>query len=181
MMVTELSKAKLRHQFDVLELEVTKMGGGKDKQHESTDKGLFSFDGGFGAGHYPGSYPPQGYGYPPQAHHGYPSSGGYPPPGYPSNGGYPPAAYPSGYPPAGYPGHPGPYHSGYGSSMGLGGMLAGGVAAYGANHLAHGRHNPGYGYGGYQGYGGSHGKFKHGKFKGKGYGKPFGGKFKKWK
>lgn len=88
------------------------MGGGKDKQHESTDKGLFSFDGGFGAGHYPGSYPPQGYGYPPQVHHGYPSSGGYPPPGYPSNGGYPPAAYPSGYPPAGYPGHSGPYHSG---------------------------------------------------------------------
>lgn len=73
--------------------------------------------------------------------------------------------------------------------MGMGGMLAGGAAAaaaaYGANHLVHGAGAPhgygayhgsqGYGYGGGHGYGG-HGKFKHGK-----YGKPFGGKFKKWK
>ncbi|KAM1578278.1 glycine-rich protein A3-like [Malus sylvestris] len=147
------------------------MGGGKDEKHETTEKALFSYGSGYG------SYPPQGYGYPPQAHQAYPSPGGYPPAAYPSYGGYPPTSYP----PAGYSGHGAP-------GIGMGGMLAGvpvaAAPANGANHLVHGG-GAHHGYGAYHGHGGSHdfgvghgyghGKFQHGKF-----GKPFGGKFNKW-
>ncbi|XP_048441992.1 uncharacterized protein LOC103951661 isoform X2 [Pyrus x bretschneideri] len=74
-----------RYQSYVLD----KMGGGKDEKHETTEKALFSYGGVYG------------YGYPPQAHHAYPSSGGYPPPAYPSYVGHPPTSYP----PTGYPVH----------------------------------------------------------------------------
>lgn len=159
------------------------MGGGKENDSSDKDKGLFSNMAAFAAGHhyphshgyppppYAGGYPPPG-GYPPA---GYPPSGGYPPAGYPPYGGHPHTAYPyhGGYPPAGYPGphhYPGHGH-GHGHGMGgMGGLLAGAAAAYGAHHLVHARP---FGYG--------HGKFKHGKF-GKRW--KHGGKFmrfKKWK
>ncbi|KAM1252077.1 hypothetical protein ACFX13_040957 [Malus domestica] len=124
-------------------------GGGKDEKHETTEKALFSYGGVYG------SYPPQGYGYPPQAHHAFPSSGGYPPPAYPSYVGYPPTSYP----PTGYPVHGA-------AGMGMGGMLSRGavaaVPAYEADHLVYeggGNHNYGayHGYGGCRGYGGAPG------------------------
>ncbi|KAJ4951438.1 hypothetical protein NE237_028270 [Protea cynaroides] len=184
------------------------MGGGKDKQDDSTDKGFLSnlAHGVAGYGHYPShgyppqGYPPQGYpsqGYPPQ---GYPPQG-YPPAGYPPQGGYPPAGYPppGAYPPAGYPPsaphYPG-HGSGHGSGPGMMPLLAGGAAAaaaaYGAHHMSHGSHH--YGHGAFMGHHGKHGKFKHGKFKHGKYGRfghgkhgmfggkhgMFGGKFKKW-
>ncbi|XP_048441991.1 RNA-binding protein FUS isoform X1 [Pyrus x bretschneideri] len=77
--------SEARYQSYVLD----KMGGGKDEKHETTEKALFSYGGVYG------------YGYPPQAHHAYPSSGGYPPPAYPSYVGHPPTSYP----PTGYPVH----------------------------------------------------------------------------
>ncbi|KAI3435238.1 rhodopsin [Psidium guajava] len=142
------------------------MDGKDGRDNESTDRGLFSSLAGYAAGQHMhhGSYPQHGYpphGYPPQ---GYPPQGyppqGYPPAGYPPPGGYPPAGYPpppagyppaypphGGYPPAAYPGPSAPHHSGHGP--GMGGMVAGGLAAaatlYGAHQLSHGAHHLGHG------------------------------------